>query len=105
MKESVRKMIWNVFLPLLFGAGITWACSYIYYVKAGEELQLEANRLREEASEINRMTNMILRGLHNSRIIEVVWKEWKPVGLHIKLQTKAEATTSASKPILDIDSK
>ncbi len=98
-------MIWNVFLPLLFGAVITWVCSYIYYVKAGEELRFEANRLREEASEINRMTNIILRGLHNSGVIEVTWKEGKTVGLVIKLQAKAEATTSTSKPVLDIDSK
>lgn len=91
-------------VSVLLGALITWGASYRYYKKAGDELHFEANKLREESLEINRLTNMVLRGLHNSKIIEVTWKGEKIVGLVIKLQGKAEAKTNISNPELIIDS-
>lgn len=92
-------------LSVLLGGVITWYASYIYYKKAGDELHFEANKLREESLEINRLTNILLRGLHNSGIIEVTWKDGRPIGLLIKLQGKAETKTDTSIVRLDIDSK
>jgi len=78
--------------------------SYIYYKKAGDELHFEANKLREESLEINRLTNVILRGLHNSGIIEVTWKDGKPIGLVVKLRGKIEVKSNISNAELKIDS-
>ena len=98
---------WRTFLSLAIGAILTWFFSYLYYVKAGDELHFEANRLREETAEINRLTNIVLRGLHNGDIIKVKYnKDGKVIGLVINLkETKVKVESNASNAELDIDSK
>ena len=91
-------------VSVLLGGLITLLASYIYYKKAGDELHFEANKLREESLEINRLTNVILRGLHNSGIIEVTWKDGKPIGLVVKLRGKIEVKSNISNAELKIDS-
>jgi hypothetical protein len=83
-------------LGVILGGIITFLASYFFYKRAGDELRLEANRLREEASEINRLTNIILRGLHNYGILEVKWEDGKVVGLFVNLKGRVEIKTSIS---------
>ena len=90
------------FFWVLLGAIITIIVSHYYYKRAGDELRLEANKLREETLEARRLTNMVLRGLHNSGIIEVIWQDGNPVGIIVKFKGKAEMKTSTSDAELSI---
>ena len=94
------------FFSILLGALITWFFSYRYYVKGGKELKVEANKLREERKEINRLTNIIVRGLSNAKILDVNYSdEGKILGLNFKIITKIEVKSNTSNADLEIDSK
>jgi hypothetical protein len=90
-------------LGVLLGGLITWLVSRHYYKKAGDELYLASENLRQEALEINRLTNIVLRGLHNAGIFEVTWQDGKPIGLVLKLKAKSEVKTSTSDVNLTVD--
>ena len=60
--------LYNI-IPVLIGGAtsgvITWLVSRHYYKKAGDELKQEATRL-------HRLTNLVLHGLENAGIMELV---------------------------------
>jgi hypothetical protein len=69
--------LYNI-IPVLIGGFITWLVSWIFYKKAGD-------KLRQEATELRRLTNVILHGLENAGIVELVKDaSGKPTGIIIK---------------------
>jgi len=52
-------------IGVLIGGFITWFVSWFYYKKAGDKLKQEATRL-------HRLTNLVLHGLENAGIMEMV---------------------------------
>jgi hypothetical protein len=90
-------------MGVLLGGIITWLVSRYYYKRAANELCQEAAKLREETIEIRRLTNIILRGLHNAGICEVKWQDGNPVGLVIKLRTKIDVKSSTSNINLTVE--
>jgi len=75
----------SVLIGVLSGGVITWLVSRFYYTKAGDELKQEAAKLMQEAIELDRLTNLVLHGLENADIVELVKDaSGKPTGIVIK---------------------
>jgi hypothetical protein len=63
---------------VLLGGVITVVVSWAFYVRAARGLEQEAEKLRH-------LQKMLLRGLHNSEMVEITWDEHgEPVGMVVK---------------------
>lgn len=50
-------------VSVLIGAGVAWLAACVYYKKAG-------NELRQEATELRRLTNLVLHGLEDAGLVK-----------------------------------
>ena len=53
-----------VFIGIFTGAVVTWLVTWIYYRKAG-------NELRQEATELRRLTKLVLHGLEDAGLVKL----------------------------------
>jgi hypothetical protein len=55
--------LYNI-VPVLIGAGVTWLAAWLYYKKAGD-------KLKQEATELRRLTNLVLHGLEDAGLVKL----------------------------------
>jgi hypothetical protein len=87
-------------IPVLIGGAITWLISWLYYKKAGD-------KLKQEAVELRRLTNLILRSLGNAGIVELAKAGYgEPTGIRIKgtSQLVGQARMSAKAEVMECKS-
>ena len=58
-------------IGVVCGGGITWWAARFYYKKAADDLREAGNNLRDEAKEVRRLTNMVLRGLESADLVKI----------------------------------
>lgn len=85
---------------LLLGVFGTWFCAWYYYKKAGDELKLEAKKLRET-------TSLILAFLENKEHgITVKRNEiGEPVGLIVDMSATLKGTSKMTGVLTDASKK
>ena len=84
-------IIINHLIGLLVGGLITWLVARIYYVRASKDLT-------REAAELQRLNNLLLRGMEHAELVELNRDEQnKIVGFVIKLSASINAKTDTSK--------
>lgn len=81
--------LYNI-VPVLIGAGVTWLAAWLYYKKAG-------NKLRQEATELRRLTGLVLHSLEDAGLVKLKRDaSGKMVGLIIEASAKGTGVGSAS---------
>ena len=80
----------SVIVSVSIGAVVTWCVARRYYQKAG-------NELRQEASELRRLTALVLHGLEDAGLVKLNKDaSGKPIGLIIEMSAKGSGAGSAS---------
>ena len=80
-------------LGVILGAVISWAVSWYFYKRSGDELRREAARLRE-------LVNMTITGLERAKLIDVQ-RDGSGEPLHIDIRGKLEASSLLSEAHLE----
>jgi hypothetical protein len=84
--------LYNI-VPVLIGAGVAWLGTWLYYKKAGDQL-------RQEATELRRLTNLVLHGLEDAGLVELKRDtSGKIIGLMIRASAKLSGVGSLSAKI------
>ena len=77
-------------IGVVFGGIITWWVARLYYKKAADDLREAGNNLRDEAKELRRLTNMVLRGLESADLVTINRDESNnPIGVNFSLRADA----------------
>ncbi|MBA5689145.1 hypothetical protein [Rugamonas apoptosis] len=86
VKENMDKLFAaEVIVPFLAGGLVTWFFSWLYYARAGRELQ-------QEAGELRRLNGVLLRGLENAGLMKVARDDQgNATGLIIEAEVTARA--------------
>jgi hypothetical protein len=80
----------SAFVGVAIGGVITWLVSWYYYKKAGDEL-------KQETTELRRLTNLVLHGLEDAGSIKLNRDtSGKVIGLIIEASAKATGVGLAS---------
>src|SRR3954451_23614923 len=82
-----QETIYSVLVGSAIGIAATWLFAYIYYRRAGEDLEREAQRLRQETvqvreeavqgraetAKVRHLVNALGHALENAHVIEATW--------------------------------
>jgi len=80
----------SVIVSVFIGAIVTWFVARVYYKKAGDAL-------RQEATELRRLTKLVLHGLEDAGLIELNRDaSGTPIGLIVKMSVKLRGSGSMS---------
>jgi hypothetical protein len=71
-------------VSLVIGGAISWFAAHKYYVRAGNELRVEAGELR-------RLTTLVLRALEAGGVAKIAWANGSPSGLTFTKSVNADA--------------
>jgi hypothetical protein len=83
--------LYNI-VSVLIGAGIAWLAAWLYYKKSGD-------KLTQEATELRRLTNLVLHGLEDAGLVKLNRDPTsrKITGLIVELSTKKSSVGGVSK--------
>jgi len=63
----------SLFVGSIVSVVATWVFTHIYYRRAGQDLTLESERLRQETGHTRRLVNILAQALEAARVIDVTW--------------------------------
>jgi hypothetical protein len=89
----------DILVGVLLGGLITWWFARGYYKKAGEELKIEAGKIRK-------LAKLICRGLEEAGLAEFSRdKDGEPSGIYINLKASGVRSKSGVRGTLTVDRK